>query len=67
MDWSPNELWSSIERRLDINGLDNINRENFTCEGDDDVVMIGVKYEDRTALIDNLDGVARFDIAEPLA
>jgi hypothetical protein len=29
--------------------------------------MIGVKYEDRTALIDNLDGVARFDIAEPLA
>jgi hypothetical protein len=29
--------------------------------------MTGVKYEDRTALIDKFDGVARFDIVEPLA
>lgn len=67
VDRSPAEIWSSIERRLAINNVKSIKRENFTYERDNGAVMIGITYEARSPLIGNLDGIARFDITEPLA
>jgi hypothetical protein len=62
-----NEIWSSIARRLDINDIDDIKRENFAYTRAKGMVTVAIKYEARTDLIGNLDAVANFDIAETFA
>lgn len=65
-DRNPSQVWSSIERRLDINDIDDIKRENFVYAREKGVITVAIKYEARTKLVGNLDAVAKFDIAETL-
>lgn len=58
------ELWSTISKRLSINEIDDlVNKENVTITRDNGRTTIAVKYEARTDLIGNLDGIAVFDHA----
>src|SRR5680860_440797 len=57
---NPGEIWASIDKRLDINDVENIKHEHFVYARDRGVTTIGVRYEARTQLFGNLDMVARF-------
>ncbi len=55
------DIWASIEKRLDINDVENIKREHFVYASDRGVTTIGIKYEARTPVFGYLDVVAMFD------
>jgi hypothetical protein len=63
-DRSPNEVCSIISQRLEINDIDNIERDNFFYKTDRDATTIGIIYEARTELVGNLDAAATFERAE---
>lgn len=65
-DRNPGQIWASIDKRLDINDVENIKREHFVYKRDRGVTTIGVNYEARTRLLGNLDVVARFAPSETL-
>jgi hypothetical protein len=65
-DRNPSQIWASIDKRLDINDVDNIKREHFVYRRDRGVTTIGITYEARTKLLGNLDVVAKFAPAETL-
>jgi hypothetical protein len=60
-DRSPEQIWASIDKRLDINDIDDIKRENFSYKNDKGVITVAIRYEDRTELVGNLDAVAKFE------
>jgi hypothetical protein len=65
-DRNPEQIWSVISKRLDINDIDDVKGENFSYKNDKGVVTIAIRYEDRTRLIGNLDAVAKFEHVETL-
>jgi hypothetical protein len=58
---SKNQIWSSIKKRLDINNISNIRKENFKFKREREKTVITLKYEVRTKLVGNLDGIASFE------
>lgn len=56
-----NQLWSTIEKRLNINSVNNVKREHFSFKREKGKTTISIKYEVRTKLMGNLDGVATFE------
>jgi hypothetical protein len=61
-----NRIWSSISKRLDVNSIDGIKMENFSYTQDKGKVLISLKYEMRTKLVGNLDGVASFEYTQAI-
>ena len=58
---SKNQIWSSIKKRLDINNIRNISKENFELKRERGKAVITLKYEVRTKLVGNLDGIVSFE------
>jgi hypothetical protein len=58
---SPTTVWKSIDKRLHINNVRYIKKENFKFERGNLVDTISIKYEVRTPLFGNLDAIAKFD------
>jgi hypothetical protein len=58
---SKNQVWSSIKKRLDINNIGNIGKEHFEFKRERGKTVITLKYEVRTKLVGNLDGIASFE------
>jgi Domain of unknown function (DUF4845) len=61
-----NRIWSSISKRLDVNSIDGIKIENFSYIQEKGKVLISLKYEMRTKLVGNLDGVASFEYTQAI-
>lgn len=59
-----NQIWSSISKRLDVNSINDIKKENFFYKKDNGKTVISLKYEVRTNLVGNLDGIASFEYAQ---
>jgi hypothetical protein len=57
---TPAAVWKSIEKRLDINGINYIKKENFKTEKIDNGEKYTITYEVRTHMFSNLDTVASF-------
>ncbi len=58
---SPSELTSTILKRLDINSVYNIQREDIFVEKNGDSKIVSIEYEVRTPLMGNIDLVVYFD------
>jgi hypothetical protein len=54
-------LWTSMIKRLEINNINYIKKENFKTEKVDGGENLSVKYEVRTHMFGNLDTVASFE------
>jgi hypothetical protein len=63
-DSDADEAWHSISRRLDVKNIDDINRASFFFRREAGVITLALRYEERTDLIGNLDGVASFELIE---
>ncbi len=61
-----NQIWSSISKRLDVNSIGDIKKEHFIYKKDKGKTLISLKYEARTELVGNLDGVASFEYAQTI-
>lgn len=60
------EIWNSIERRFQINSVDNVRRENVKVEQRGQQRILMLDYEVRTNMIANVDAVVRFQREYPL-
>ena len=58
---SPKTIWKSIDKRLHINNVRYIKKENFKYERGNLADTMTIKYEVRTPLFGNLDAVAKFE------
>ena len=58
---SPAELTNTILKRLDINSVYNIQREDIYIEKTGDSKVVSVEYEVRTPFMGNIDFVVYFD------
>ena len=56
-----NQIWSSIYKRFDINNIRHISKEHFLFKREKGKTTIGIKYEVRTKLVGNLDGIVAFE------
>ena len=61
-----NQIWSSISKRLDVNSIGDIKKEHFFYKRDKGKTFISLKYEARTKLVGNLDGIASFEYAQTI-
>ena len=55
------QLWQSIGKRININGVYGVNKDHFVFERNKDSIDFGLNYEVRVPVIANLDAIARFD------
>lgn len=55
------EILSLLQKRLDVNNVDNVKRNNIGIKRNDASVTVSIKYEVRKPLIANLDVVSKFD------
>jgi len=55
------EILDLLMKRLDVNDVDNVSKENVEIKRADTSVSVRVKYEVRKELIGNIDAVAKFD------
>jgi len=55
------QLWESISKRLNVNSVSGIKKEDFVYTKNKDDVEFGLDYEMRVPVIGNLDAVAKFD------
>lgn len=55
------QLWDAIERRLDINSISGVKKENLVYKKQKKSLEFGVDYEVRVPLIANIDAVVMFD------
>ena len=60
------QLWDLIDRRLYINSIKDVDRENFVYEVHKRTIDFGIDYEVRVPLIANLDAVVMFDFRHTL-
>jgi hypothetical protein len=58
---SPTTIWKSIDKRLHINNVRYIKKENFKYERGNLADTMMIKYEVRKPLFGNLDAVAKFE------
>lgn len=56
-----NQIWSSINKRFDINNIRSISKEHFSFKREKGKTTIGITYEVRTKLVGNLDGIVAFE------
>ena len=55
------QLWQSISKRLNINGVYGVNKDHFVYKRNKDSIDFGLNYEVRVPVIANLDAIATFD------
>ena len=58
---SANNIKAMILSRLSVNTVRSLSEDAFAVEVDDDLITIEISYEARSALMYNLDVVAKFD------
>ena len=58
---SPKVIWKSIDKRLSINNVNYVKKENFKYERGNLADTMTIKYEVRKPLFGNLDAVAKFE------
>ncbi|ANB03872.1 DUF4845 domain-containing protein [Ectothiorhodospira sp. BSL-9] len=61
------QLWTDVNRRFQINSVDNVQRDHVTVEQQGGGQVLRVQYEVRTPMIANVDAVVSFDRSYPLA
>lgn len=61
---SKQQIWDTITKRLDINSVEGIKKENFSFSRANDKTTIAIKYEVRTKLVGNIDGLVHFDFSQ---
>lgn len=66
-DKNARQLWTDVNRRFQINSVENVDRDHVTLEQQGGGQVLRVQYEVRTAMIANVDAVVSFDRAFPLA
>lgn len=54
-------VWSRIEKRLDVNSINNVGVDNFSIDVTKGVTTYTIAYEVRTVFMGNLDVVAVFE------
>lgn len=59
-NWGKGQIWDSISKRLDINGIGDIQKGDFSFSREKGKTTIAINYEVRLKLVGNLDGVAQF-------
>ncbi len=55
------EVMQLLQKRLDINDVEHVNKDNIDIQRTDTGIVVNVKYEVRKELWGNLDIVGRFD------
>lgn len=55
------QVWSNISKRFTINNINNIKKEHFSYKHEKGKLILSLKYEVRTKLVGNLDGIASFE------
>ncbi len=60
------QLWSAIQKRLTIDSVKGVSKENFVFEKGKNSIDFGVDYEIRVPFIANIDIVAIFDQRETI-
>ncbi len=55
------QLWDLIQRRLDVNSIIGVKKENFVYEKQKKSLEFGVDYEVRLPLVANMDAVVMFN------
>jgi hypothetical protein len=60
-DDSSSEILTLIQRRLDINNVKDIGRDNIVIKKDPSSLYVAISYEVRKPLVGNLDIIASFD------
>ncbi len=62
-DKNPNkkQLWESIDKRININSVYGVNKDNFIYKRNKDSIEFGLDYEVRVPVVANLDAIANFD------
>ncbi len=55
------QIWQSIAKRLNINGVYGVNKDHFVYSKNKNDIEFGLDYEVRVPVIANLDAVAKFD------
>ena len=55
------QLWQSIDKRLNINGINGVKKEHFVYSKSKEGIEFGLDYELRVPVIANLDAIASFD------
>ena len=58
---SPNLIWKTIQKRLEVNSINNVKKEHYKYEKGNLSDTMTIKYEVRTPLFGNLDAVAKFE------
>ncbi len=66
-DVSKRQLWSTIAKRLDINQIDGVSRENFKVERKGRDKLLVIQYDIQQQLIGNLDALMHFRFEAPLS
>ena len=63
VNWTGQQIWNSLEKRLDLNYVNdkNVNKRNFEIKKKGVTYTIRVKYERRDNVVYNLDYIASFD------
>jgi hypothetical protein len=55
------QVWSSMSKRFTINNINKIKKEHFSYKHEKGKLILSLKYEVRTKLVGNLDGIASFE------
>lgn len=55
------QIWSNISKRFTINNINKIKKEHFSYKQEKGKLILSLKYEVRTKLVGNLDGIASFE------
>ncbi len=55
------QLWDLIDRRLYINNISDVKKEDFVYIVEKRIVEFGIDYEVRVHLVSNIDAVVMFD------
>lgn len=62
---SKRQVWSKIQKRLDVNSVSHVQYEDFSMDVGDKQVTYTIKYEVRTELLGNVDAVVKFEKSVP--
>ncbi len=63
---SRKQVWQKIAKRLDVNGIRNIKRDDMVFEKDKKKTYIGLDYEERIPLAGNIDVVVMFNYRQTI-
>lgn len=60
------QIWGAISKRFTINNINTVKREHFSYKKEKGEAKISFKYEVRTKLVGNLDGIMAFEMARAI-